>query len=279
MKKILVPTDFSDCANNASNIALELAQKMSAEIHFLHFTSIPVNWINLSDQKKMYPDVTDRIDKCQDLLEKKVEECKQKGIEASFYMGYNESYENIIDHIEAKNIDIIVMGTHGTSGMKGILLGSNAQKVVRLSPVPLLVVKPGTEHLTPESMTIVSDFPWEDYEPGNMDAFKKLIRLAEEMGFPVHLLFVNTPGTFTTSKELNYRIIPYLEATTLEEGPVTINAVNLEEGISVYLEEHPNTIIGMITHGETGINRVIRGSQVEAVVNHLKPPILTIKMA
>ena len=278
MKKILVPTDFSDCADNAANIAMELAEKMGAEIHFLHFTSIPVDWLNLSDQEKIYPDVTERINECQKLLKEKVNSCKKTGIDASFYIGYNEGYQNIIEHIEANDIDIIVMGTHGTSGMKGVLLGSNAQKVVRLSTVPLLVVKPDTAHLTPESLPIVSDFPWEDYEPGHMHAFHKLIELAEELGFPVHLLFINTPGTFTTSKELNYRIIPYLEATTLEEGPVTINAVNLEEGISVYLEEHPNTIIGMITHGETGINRVIRGSQVEAVVNHLKPPILTVKM-
>ncbi|MEM6815018.1 MAG: universal stress protein [Bacteroidota bacterium] len=278
MKKILVPTDFSFCADNAMNIAIGFAKKMNAEIHLLHFTSIPVDWLNLRDRKKMYPDVTERINECRQLLKQKVEDCKQKGIEAAYYIEYNESYQNILDHTTAHLINIVVMGSHGTSGVKGILMGSNAQKVVRLSSVPLLVVKPETTELLPESITIVSDFPWEDHEPGHKDAFEKIVRLSKELNFPIQLLFVNTPGGFTTSKELNYRIVPYLESAALKEEPFVINAANLEEGISVFLESHPNTIVGMITHGETGFNRIIRGSQVESIVNHLKSPILTIKM-
>ena len=112
-----------------------------------------------------------------------------------------------------------------------------------------------------------------------MPAFHKITSLAKEMDFPVHLLFINTPGGFTTSKELNYRILPYLEACGINEGPVVINAVSPADGISTYLEKHPQTIIGMITHGKTGISRIVSGSLVESIVNHIKAPVLSVKMA
>lgn len=56
MKKILVPTDFSDCANASSEYAIRLAKKMNAEIHFLHLQFTPVDWVKLSKEKeKLYP--------------------------------------------------------------------------------------------------------------------------------------------------------------------------------------------------------------------------------
>ena len=155
MKKILVPTDFSSCAEYATKTAISLAKKMDAHIHLLHFTSIPMDWVNLSDQSKMYPDVTERIKEKQEQLDQIIKDCEKEGVQASSYIGYNESYQNIIDHVDLHHIDLIVMGSHGTAGVKRMLMGSNAQQVVRLSQTPLLVVKPNIVPVELDSLVIV----------------------------------------------------------------------------------------------------------------------------
>ncbi|MEP0987597.1 universal stress protein [Ekhidna sp.] len=279
MKKILVPTDFSECAKNAGDVALQIAKKMKAEIHFLHYTSIPIDWVNMNDPKKMYPDVTKKVKQLEDELNGFVRLCEREGLSASFYIGYNESYQNIIDHIRIHKIDLVVMGSHGTSGFKETIIGSNAQRIIRLSTAPVIVVKPDTTAFNPTVMTIVSSFPsvHEKMEAGNIEAFAQLLNLAKEMKLTVRLLFINTPGVFTTSKALNQRITPYLELLKDEKYTV-INAANLEDGINHYLEEHEEVLISMITHGETGLTRIIRGSQAESVVNHISNMILITKI-
>lgn len=280
MKKILVPTDFSECAKNAGNVALQIAKKVNAEIHFLHYTSIPIDWINMNDPKKMYPDITKKIKQRQEQLNEFVRSCEKESVSASYYIGYNESYQNIMDHITAYEIDLVVMGSHGTSGFKETIIGSNAQRVIRMSTAPVLVVKPDVTEFSPEEMTVVSSFPsvHDKMESGNIEAFAKLLSLAAEISLPVRLLFVNTPGVFTTSKILNQRITPYLELLKDKNRLTVVNAANLEDGINDYLEEHENVLISMITHGETGITRIMRGSQAESVVNHINNMILITKI-
>jgi len=61
MKKILIPTDFSSCADNAINVALEIARKVRAEVQFVHCLPVPTDWVSLgADQDKLYPEVIER---------------------------------------------------------------------------------------------------------------------------------------------------------------------------------------------------------------------------
>ena len=283
MKRILVPTDFSSCAENATQIAKEVAKKIHAEIHFLHFTAIPIDWVNLnSDQGKMYPDVTKRVKECQDQLNKLVRVCEKEDIKASSYIGYNESYQNIIDHITNHKIDLVIIGSHGASGLKGAIIGSNAQKVIRLSTAPVLVIKQTTRHFDAKKMVIASNFPdgFDSSEAAHMKSYLKLLSLADELKLEVDLLYVNTPAGFTSSKIIKYRMEPYQNHISKDVNTrhFVINANNLEEGIADYMEDNEGVIIGMITHGETGLNRLFKGSHVEDIANHVSSSILSVKM-
>lgn len=283
MKRILVPTDFSVCAHNATQVAMEIAKKLNAAIHFLHFTAIPIDWVNLNDDKgKMYPDVTKRVKERQDQLNKLVRTCEKEGVLATSYIGYNESYQNIIDHVNENKIDLVVMGSHGASGWKEAIIGSNAQKVIRLSSAPVLVIKESTHHFDAKKMVIVSNFPdaFDESEAAHMNSYLKLLALAEALSIQVDLLYVNTPAGFTATKIMNHRIEPYLDkvqSSTKSEFFI-INANNLEEGIADYMDKNEDVIVGMITHGDTGLNRLFKGSHVEDVANHITSSILSVKM-
>lgn len=281
MKRILIPTDFSSCANNAVEAAIRIAKRAGSELHFLHFTSIPTDWISLNASDKLYPDVTRKVKQRQDELNSLVRKCQKENIEASSYIGYNESYQNIIDHIEAYKIDLVVMGSHGASGFKELFLGSNAQKVIRLSPVPVLVIKHNDKDFDPGRMVIVSDFPGELHpEKADPDKnFMKLIDFANGLKLKIDLLFVNTPAGFVPDNAMRKRMEQYdnMAAHKIENSQI-INAYTLEEGISEYIVEHPDALVAMITHGQTGISGLFHRSRVEEVVNHSKASLLSLKM-
>lgn len=142
IKKILFPTDFSDNSNYAFDYALDLAKKFGARLYILHVIH------ELIDTTGFYvPNIS--LDQLQTDLVKGAEEMMDRFIKEK--MGDFKEYEtmNIIGlpHIEVMNvakdkgIDMIVMGTHGRTGIDRVLFGSTAEKVVKKAPCPVLTVR------------------------------------------------------------------------------------------------------------------------------------------
>lgn len=142
IKNILFPTDFSENSNYAFDYALDLAKKFGARLYILHVIH------ELIDTTGFYvPNIS--LDKLQNDLVKGAEEMMGRFIKER--MGDFKEYEtmNIIGlpHIEVMNvakdkgIDMIVMGTHGRTGIDRVLFGSTAEKVVKKAPCPVLTVR------------------------------------------------------------------------------------------------------------------------------------------
>lgn len=283
MKRILVPTDFSQCADNATQVAIEIAAQTKAEIDFLHFTSIPINWVNLEEnQGKLYPDITLRINERKEDLEELVKQAAKAGVTARSFIGYNESYQNIINHVNEHETDLIIMGSHGASGFKELILGSNAQKIIRLSKIPVLVIKEKTEHMTAEKLVLVSDFScnvFDGTEDTVVQSLNKLIALGNDMNLDLHLLYINTPEAFESSKEIEKRM-NYFESMIPAKvhSKSIINSETMELGLNHFIESNSNMILGMMTHGSVGIPRLFQGSLVEEIANHIDNPLISVKM-
>lgn len=142
IQKIMFPTDFSDNSNYAFDYALDLAKKFGARLYILHVIH------ELIDTTGFYvPNIS--LDQLQNDLVKGAEEMMDRFIKEK--MGDFKDYEtmNIIGlpHIEVMNvakdkgIDMIVMGTHGRTGIDRVLFGSTAEKVVKKAPCPVLTVR------------------------------------------------------------------------------------------------------------------------------------------
>jgi nucleotide-binding universal stress UspA family protein len=141
-KTILFATDFSESSDYAFGKALTLARKFNARLLILHVINEPV------DLRGFYvPHIS--FDK----LEEEIEEGAQKMME-KFCRTHIRDYDNfesiivpgipydeVIKKAVAESADLIVMGTHGRTGLDHVLFGSTAEKVVRKSPVPVMTIR------------------------------------------------------------------------------------------------------------------------------------------
>jgi nucleotide-binding universal stress UspA family protein len=264
MKKILVPTDFSEFADYAADLAIELGKKGNAEIHFVHLMDIPVDWINLvePDQKKMYPDITSKVKATNNKLDLLLDKAGKAGLEAKKFIQFNSNYKYLIKHIESFHCDFVVMGSHGTSGIVEWFIGSNTEKVVRNAPVPVMVVKNSTPQLG--DIVFASDF-----EKEALNGFRQVLEFAKTLQVKLHLLFINTPANFTETELIDLKMKRFItEGGNNVTGTWVYNCFDFEEGLSKFTEKHGH-IVAMITHGA-------KGSVTESVINHLSIPVLSL---
>jgi nucleotide-binding universal stress UspA family protein len=275
MKKILVPTDFSDCAEYATDAAIAIAMKTGAEILFLHLTAVPIDWKNLpKDQEQIYPDITRRVNKINSSLDEMISKADSKGVAASRSVYYNEGYGKIIDCIRDEGADFVVMGSHGAGALKEFFVGSTTQKVARLSPVPVLALRKPFNQKNISNIVFPSDFSEEILEP-----FMKVVDFARLLDAKIHLVFINTPFNFTDTATIKQKMGNYaLHAPGLVESTNVYNSFEFEDGLKEFCAEKCNgDIIAMITHGRKGFSRLYTGSLTESVINHLDLPVLSIK--
>lgn len=141
--KILVPVDFSDHASKALDYAIELAKKFGASVQLLH--SYPINVGGISPYGMVLPESFDRDIRA--AASKQLDEwavrVRDAGIEVETTVTPQFPSEAISRHAEESGVDLIVMGTRGLTGLKHVLLGSVAERTLRIAPCPVLSVKDG----------------------------------------------------------------------------------------------------------------------------------------
>ena len=136
LRHILVPLDFSADAEQALDDAVELAQQFQARLTLLHVIYIPITTeVNLSSYfTEMESGASQRMETYQDRV-------AEAGPAVVMRIIRGTPFREIVDFAEIQQIDLIVMGTHGRTGMQHLLVGSVAERVVRLAPCPVMVTR------------------------------------------------------------------------------------------------------------------------------------------
>ncbi len=139
LKRILLPTDFSDTAQHALGYAREMAERFGAEVHVLYVVPDPApqDWA----VGAAAPVVSDLLEKWEVDAERRLGEIALDGIETVRAIRIGHAFVEIVRYATDNTIDLIVMGTHGRGPVKHLLLGSVAEKVVRKAPCPVLTVR------------------------------------------------------------------------------------------------------------------------------------------
>jgi len=141
-RNILVATDGSKESDKAVDIATELALKLEAKITFLHVVNVPdLGGVPLAGdrpEKVLRSALTEAGKK---VLEKAIEVAKRKKVSAAEKIGEGYPAITIVKEASRLGADLIVMGSRGTTGVKRVVVGSTAEKVLRWSGIPVLVVK------------------------------------------------------------------------------------------------------------------------------------------
>jgi len=272
MKKILVPCDFSDTALQAFRYACEIATVSKGEIYLLNIIELPSIHTSLFVPAQAYESVFLKGIKLK--AHRNFEKMKAKWagkVKVHLSLEQGSVTTTIKKFVDRKRIDLIVMGTHGSSGIKEYAVGSNTEKIVRASKVPVIAIKKSVSISSIKNLIL----------PIKIEASKKLTTsvkaLQSLLKAQLHLLYVNTPSNFIPDRHTEPKLIEFARQHELKNCSIHIyNDIDEEEGIINFSAKFKNKMIAMATHGRTGINHLMTGSITEDVVNHIDCPIWTI---
>ncbi len=273
MKTIIVPIDFSEQAENALKVAASLADKHNSEILVLHM--LELNEAIISSTEGFYQEHTVFLLK---LAEKRMKEFLEKpylkGIKVTPVIKHFKVFGELNEVAEKHKADLVVMGSHGTDGLKEIFIGSNAEKVVRNSSIPVLVIKKEIKDFK------ISDFVFaNDFEKENVPAFNKALDFAKKLNARLHLVYINTPGdNFLSTQDIYNRVSAFLHEAKSGMEVEIYNDYNVERGVLNFSESINADIIGIPTHGRKGLSHFFMGSIGEDIANHSTLPVITFKI-
>ena len=277
MKKIIVPVDFSIHSENALKTAALLAKKTNATIIALHM--LDIQEVNLSESPSYQQEKAVFFLK---LAEKKISEFLQKGfledLEVVPLIKHYKIFSEVNQVAKEVNADLIVMGSHGVSGLKEFFMGSNTEKVIRFSEVPVFVVKKELKDTDFKDVVYATDFSEE-----SIPAFKNMLKTLDVFNAKKHILYVNLPNeNFKTSPEMDSIAHEFLmKAEGNTDRLINVNFVcerSIEKGILNFSNAVGADLITTATHGRTGLSHIFSGSISEDLSNHAALPIMTFKI-
>ncbi|NCT18995.1 MAG: hypothetical protein AUK33_09020 [Flavobacteriaceae bacterium CG2_30_34_30] len=272
INKILLLTDFSEVSENATSYAMLIAAKTKANVHILHVLNTPVDWVKISlENEKLYPETKAEIGMAKFNLTELTRKFNSQGIEAQQSLVFNLGVENIAGHIKNKEFDLLIMGSHGTKGIKEVTIGSNAQKIVRRVPIPTLVVKNKHRSNTIKNIVFASTF-----EEDQKNAFKQIAAFSEQIDATLHLLFINTPYHFVENFEIEERLKSFCNICLKPCIKHVYNALNEERGVKYFIKNNEIDLFSIATTAKSGFVQLFTPSLTESLINHLDIPVLSI---
>ncbi len=274
MKRILVPTDFSKHAEYALKVAAQIARKNDGEIFLVHMLELPTSGNDALSTAHEIPELMLFKNAAINKLDTIMNSDFLNDVKISKILQFEMAFDGIIKNAEAHNVDLIVMGSHGASGFQEMFIGSNTEKVVRNSAIPVLVIKREENSFSASKFIFASDFSDEAKKP-----FIKALSFAKEFGAHLYLVTINTPNNFKSTKTSQQIMDNFL--LDVDKSNITThiyNDVNVEKGILHFAKSIDADIIGMSTHGRKGLSHFFNGSISEDLVNHAKRPVITFKI-
>lgn len=278
MKKILVPTDFSKPAQIAVDVAADIAKKANAELILLHvIEEASGSSFNIIGEVTTTGGWEDKlftmklIERSKKQMTKLCEEVKGTGVKVKQELRLGTAFHGMRDIISEQKVDLVVMGTAGHTKLEEMIIGSNTEKVVRLSKCPVLTV-----HEKP----VTTDFKNIVYATSmskDEEVFSRIVRLTQQMyDSTVHLVRINTPANFQRDAVAKKYMQDFAKKLQLKNFTLNIfNDLTEEEGIIYFADSINADLIAMATHGRTGFAHVLAGSIAEEVLSHSKRPVLT----
>ena len=272
MQKILVPCDFSEQSLNAFRLATDLADQTKGEVHLLHVIEVPVMHDSL-----LMPTLSFEATLLKELSDNA--ETQFKKLTADFPTEtpvltknvFGNTSVMILDYIIEHHIDLVVMGTKGASGLRELLIGSNAERIVRRSSCPVITVR------TYEKLRNIKNivFP-NSLEEEQEDLVEHVKVLQGFLKASLHIVWINTPGNFTSDSITLIKLKDFAKKFGLKDYTLNIfNDKYEESGVINFSHTIHADMIAMGTHGRKGLNHIISGSVAEDVVNHIDCPIWT----
>jgi nucleotide-binding universal stress UspA family protein len=289
LEKILVATDFSDTAESGVDWALRIATENGAKLWVVHGLLLPSPTTDFVAPSPAFFEELQHA--ALERLNQTGERAQLSGVEVEIDLRPGLPSQVIVEAATEHGVDLVVIGTRGLSGIRHLLLGSTAERVVQRSKCPVLTVHSGDidKHRPIRRVLIPTDFS-PSAELGLESALTLLGEQWQDAELCIlnvyHLPFEYTAyGTIPTS--VNYlrdvkgqadEELEKLESTLRSRG-LKVTAVSTEgyppDQIIKQAEEFEADLIAMGTHGRSGVAQLLLGSTAARVVQHASCPVLT----
>lgn len=283
--KILVPTDFSDLSLKAITVADKWASLFDGTVHLFH-SHIPVTELDEPYSMGMSSNVYNSFEEVEDSIRERLNELADKHINSKHrgevIVAIGNPAQAIVN--EAEEFDLIVLSTHGRTGFRRFLLGSVAEKVLRMTPTPVLVVEDKSDIGNIEKILVTTDFS------DNSDAaFPKALNIAKKTGGTVTLLHVISLEQFEgeeaspSLKKIREQRIKLIEKEFFHElkdranSKIIVYGGSPHEAIFNHVKENDYNLVVMSTVGRTGLDYLMMGSTTANVVRNVDTAVLSIR--
>lgn len=265
MKKILVPTDFSSCSSDALEVAKKLARHSGAELFLLHLERV-MNVVHAVGSPE-----DEQIRDSRNQLFRLADETERSGMHAHTIFVEDLGLESIEDYVEPYGIDFIVMGSHGQSGIRQEIIGSNTRRLVRKVKVPVLVVKSLTDQNFKSSKILFAS----TFRQDNIHQLSSLLDFAKTFTASVHFLFLNMYYHLIHEEQVNKIMDEKLKPFEKIQTSRSIAETNDEFlGITEFINKVPVDVVAVEMEHIGVPARWINPPLAERMIQNLDRPVL-----
>ena len=275
MYKILVPVDFSEKSNYAVKMAAKIGKNIEAEIYLLHLVELPSGIVDMGAGSNFsIPESMMYLRKVKEkILDLKATYFHDDQI-VKYSIKFQNPFEGITDYVKKINANLIVMGSKGVSDFEEMIIGSNTEKVVRTSTIPVIVVKADSKKFKFKKLVFASN-----YDDENKGAFVDFLNFAKQFKTEIHLLKINTASSFENSFITKEKIKNFIKDFDLPKNTIHIhNDESVVKGITNFAKEIEADLIALTTHGRSGLSNLFNSSIAKSVSKSVLRPVITFKI-
>ena len=270
MNTIVVAIDFSECSINAFLHALSIAQKCSSDLMLVWVAKPVSDKDKFEDPKDPTREVKAQFD---DLINKYKHELPNNKIDYKIRTG--KVYKEIADEARESNAMLVMTGTHGATVFVEFWIGSNANRIVSLSPCPVITIRGGINIHKPLSKIVLPiDSSMETRQKATFTAY-----LAKQHDAEVYILSLYTTKVKAMRQNVDLyseQVANYMEEMGIKYNVSSVVADNISDAMIEYAKKVDANLISMMTHQETNTINLWMGPYAQQTVNRSPIPVLSI---
>lgn len=278
IKKILIPTDFSETADLALDHALYMAKMLDAEIVLLHVVSSYSYRVNLPEVESDEDGNAKHSGPFGQKLSELAERIRpESGVKVSTMISSGRIRDEVIRISQSIDADLVIMGTHGISGIREFFMGSNAFRVVSDSACPVLTIQATAKSPGFKDIVVPIDNSFHSREKLGMS-----VRMARSYGATLHVCGLRSHDHGDEDLNSKFRmkmkqVEDFLREREVEFTITTLFCSNIAKATMDYAAEKDADLIIMMTEQEENDTGFFMGPYAQQIVNHSKIPVLSIQ--
>lgn len=277
IKKILVPVDFTETSEAAINEAVIIAKELKAQLFIIHVVEYLGYYFSVvPETQTIHPSIIEMekvVQKKMEAIQKKIK--ATEGIVPVIFVTTGHIHDEIISFSNKKKIDLIIMGTHGASGYKELFIGSNAQRIVTLSDIPVLTMRKKKRKAGFKNILLPIDNSLHSREKVNLT-----ILIAQLFNAKIHILGLPDSADTNDLNKINIKldsVEKLITAGKLSHKTTIVHEKSLAKAAMDYAEKRKCDLIVINTGHESELTGIFLGAFAQQIVNHAKIPVLSFR--